>query len=417
MRGGIQKRGKDSWQLRLYIGLDEAQRKQFHVETFKGTRAQAEIRITEIRTSLQKGDYVPPSHQTLGEYLATWLKTYAKTNVTPRTFQSYEGLIRNHVTPALGSVEMPKLANNPLMIQSFYATLTEPGTRRDGRKGALSRQSILNVHRVLNEALSHAVKWQIIARNPCDAVSVPSPQRPEIQVLDVGPTIDLIEAARGTYLCVPIAVSVNGGLRRGEVLGLKWSDLNWETGALGVARSVEESSTSHVPASMFGEQPAASDAAKKPKRQLRIKETKGRDARVVTLSAFVVEMLREHLETQSAFRQSCGLQADSQGWIFPQPGKVDLWPPSAFSSTFFAFLRRRGLRHIRFHDLRHTAASQGFRVGMSVVEMQMRLGHKRASTTLDFYGHLLGDPNREVAEKLEKVHREEVEKRQKQPLM
>ena len=382
-----------------------------------GQSRQAEVRITEIRTSLQKGDYVPPSHQSLAQYLETWLQTYAKTNVTARTFQSYEAIIRNHIAPALGSFEMPKLANNPLVIQTFYASLTEPGIRKDHRKGALSRQSILNIHRVLAEALSHAVKWQIIARNPCDAVAVPSPQRPEIQVLDVGPTVDLVEAARGTYLRAPIAVSVNGGLRRGEVLGLKWSDLNWESGALNVARSVEESSASHVPGSMLGEEPQPSNGEKKATRRLRIKDTKGHDVRVVTLSTFVLEVLQEHMDSQCAFRQSCGLKLDPCGWIFPQPGTINLWPPSAFSSTFFAFLRRRKLPHIRFNDLRHTSASQSFRGGMSVVEVQMRLGHKRASTTLDFYGHLLGDPNREVADKLEKVYREEVEKREKRRLM
>src|SRR5262245_2905360 len=123
---------------------------------------------------------------------------------------------------------------------------------------------------------------------------------------------------------------------------------------------------------MYGEepeqlqQPGTREHSRKPKRRLRIEETKGRDAHVVTLSEFVIEILREHLDTQSVFREACGLKPDPQGWMFPQPSTVELWPPAAFSSTFFAFLRRRKLPHLRFHDLRHTSASQSFRVGMSV---------------------------------------------------
>src|SRR5262249_39556137 len=151
---------------------------------------------------------------TLTDYLNRWLSEYAKHNVAPKTFERYDEIVRLHLIPALGGHRLPAL--RPLHIQECYSVALRSG-RGDG-KGGLSARTVLHHHRILREALHQAVRWQLLARNPADAVDPPRAQRPEMRALDEAETATLVKVARGTQLYLPVLLAVTTGLRRGEIL-------------------------------------------------------------------------------------------------------------------------------------------------------------------------------------------------------
>src|SRR5262249_1889634 len=153
-----------------------------------------------------------------------------------KTFQEYEGYVRGQITPALGHHPLAKL--QPLHIQGFYSQALQNGRKRGG--GGLSAQTVLHLHRILHRALEQAVKWQLLARNPCDAVEPPRPERKEMKVLDATLTLRLLDAARGGRLHMPILLAVTTGMRRGEVLALRWEDVDLQAGTLSVRQSLEQ---------------------------------------------------------------------------------------------------------------------------------------------------------------------------------
>lgn len=158
---------------------------------------------------MNMGSFVVPSRMTVDEYLEHWLSDYAKVNVTAKTFERYEEIVKKHLVPNLGHHVLAKL--QPLHNQAYYSQALQNG-RRDG-KGGLSAQTVLHHHRILREALQQAVKWQLLARNPADAVEPPRPKRREMRALDEHQTARLLDAARGHRLYIPILLAVTTGMR------------------------------------------------------------------------------------------------------------------------------------------------------------------------------------------------------------
>jgi integrase len=173
---------------------------------------------------------------TVKDYLGRWLANYARMNVAAKTFERYSEIVQLHLVPALGHHGLGKL--QPLHIQACYSNAILSG-RRDGR-GGLSPQTVLHHHRVLREALRHAVKWQLIARNPADAVEAPRPQRREIESLDVKEATRLLEASAESPLALLVLLALGTGLRRGELLALRWKDVDLGANRLAVRQAIEQ---------------------------------------------------------------------------------------------------------------------------------------------------------------------------------
>ncbi len=210
-------------------------------------------------------------------------------------------------------------------------TKNPDGTESEEVNRGLSPQTVLHHHRVISEALRTAVKWGLLTINPADAVMPPKPTRREPKVLTEAQTETLLAAVKGTRLYLPVVLAVGSGLRRGELLALRWSDCDLETGKITVMRTLSEGRE-------FG---------------LAFKEPKSRTSRrVVTLPSFALEALKEHKKAQAAHRLEVGPGYKDQGLVLPAEDGSP-WAPNLLSGAFAAMIRRLDLPRVRLHDLRH----------------------------------------------------------------
>lgn len=361
MRGSIRKQGRDTWQIRYYV--DGKQRS----ETVRGKKADAQARLAAVLHQLQTGEYVEPAKLSLGEYLSRWLAS-VKPSVRPTTYDSYETMVRRHIAPALGSVPLAKVT--PLHIQQLLA-----GVRRaDGREGPLSARTVRYVFTVLHMALDRAVKWQLLARNPCDAVEPPRPERYELQLWTPDQACAFLEHVADDRLYPLYLLAVTSGLRRGELLGLRWQDLDLDAGGANVRQAVVA----------VGGKPVVAP----------VKTARGR--RTVALSPTALGALRQHRKRVAEEKLLLGPDYHDFDLVFPYPdGRPHC--PNALAKKFARVVASAGLPRIRFHDLRHLHATLLLRQGIHPKVVADRLGHFSAAFTLDTYSHAGLDLQREAA--------------------
>ncbi|MHB8804604.1 MAG: tyrosine-type recombinase/integrase [Coriobacteriia bacterium] len=374
MKGHVRKRGS-----RWYVVLEqprtsEGKRRQKWISA-GDTKKQAEQLCAKLVHQLDTGGYVEPSKMTLAQYLDHWLEASAKPTTVAKTYERYAEIAHLYIGPKLGHIPLAKL--QPLHIQTYYSEELASGSRRGN--GGLSPQTVLHHHRVLHRALAQAVKWQMLARNPADAVEPPKPQRREMQALSAKQARELIDVLEGTQLHMPVLLAVLTGLRRGELLGLRWKDIDFERASLTVRRSLQQTSDG-----LYFKEP----------------KTKG-SKRTVALPANAVAALRSHKSLQAQVRLKLGPAYQDQGLVFAD----DLgnpWKPDSFTSNFRAASRRAGF-HIRFHDLRHTHATMLLEQGVHPKIVSERLGHSNIGITLDTYSHVLPNMQETAAAAIERA--------------
>ena len=224
----------------------------------------------------------------------------------------------------------------------------------------------MHFHRLLHKALAQAVKWQLLVRNPLDAVEPPRAERREMRALDENETATLLGLLGASRLHMAVMLAVTTGLRRGEILGLRWSNVDLAKGTITVVQSLEQT-----------------------KEGLRFKSPKThRSRRSLALPAIAIEALRSHRAKQARERLALGPAYDDHDLVCPRPGGAP-WPPDMFSTTFAASVRRSGMKLFRFHDLRHSHASQLLKAGVHPKVVSERLGHAGIGITLDTYSHVL----------------------------
>jgi integrase len=385
MTGSLKQRSEGSWSIIISLGKDPVTgKKKQHWSTFRGNKKQAQAELTKLINELNTGAYIQPSKLTVADYLDRWLNDYAKSNVSGKTFERYAEILRLQIIPAMGSHPLAKL--QPLHIQSYYSQALLNG-RRDG-KGGLSPQTVLHHHRVLREALSRAVKWQLLIRNPADAVEPPRPARNEMHAIDETGTAWLLEVARGTRLYLPVLLAVTTGMRRGEFLAIRWSDINLQTGSAAVRRSIEQTNET-----------------------IKFKSPKGRKGRAIALLPITVDALKMHRHFQDTHKQLLGTAyaADEDLVCAREDGSI--WNPDTFTADFAKLARKAGLK-IRLHDLRHSHATQLLGQGIHPKIVSERLGHSTVGITLDIYSHVLPGMQEDAALKMDNVLHRAIQKRQ-----
>jgi integrase len=383
MRGHIRKRSRASWAIVIDLGRDPGGKRRQKWHTVHGTKQDAERELANLLNSIHKGDYVEPSKMTVSDYLSNWLAEYAKLNVSPKTYERYMDIISKNILPALGEYHLSKL--RPLHIQSFYTDALTQG-RKDGR-GGLSAQTVLHFHRVLRKALQQAVKWQLLARNPTEAVEAPRPQRKEMHAVDETGTARLLHAVEGMRLYMPVLLAVMTGMRRGEILALRWQDTDLEKGKIAVRRSLEQTRDG-----------------------LRFKQPKtGKGMRSIALPGIAVQTLRRHKIAQAQERLRLGPAYEDNDLVCPRLDGGP-WAPDSLSTAFAGLIRRSDLPRVRFHDLRHSHATQLLRHGIHPKVVSERLGHSKVGITLDTYSHVLPGMQEEAASKVDAALRVAMEK-------
>jgi integrase len=306
---------------------------------------------------------------TVIEFLEQWLGTIRE-SVRPKTLHQYTQIARGHIAPRLGSIKLKDL--RPDQIQALYNEELDKG---------VSARTVLLTHSVLHKALNQALKWGLIGRNPAQAVSRPKASRKEMRVFTSDEARTFLSAAEGTRYRALFHLALHTGMREGELLGLKWDDLDWVTRQLQVKRQLQV-----MPGKgMFFAEP---------------KTAAGR--RTIVLGKSMVKKLREHLGNQDQDRQQAGEKWQENGLIFP----TTIGTPMAARNMYEDFrklLKRIGLPVIRFHDLRHTAATLMLQQGIHPKIVQERLGHADISMTLNIYSHVLPSMQEEAAEKLDEL--------------
>ncbi len=302
---------------------------------------------------------------TLSEYLNTWLENYARSNVGNKTYETYKRIVDLNIGPHIGDVKLGDL--RPLQIQSFYSMLLRCGKQNGS---GLSPLSVQHVHRMLRKALHQAVRWELIHRNPADGADSPRVPRNEMNALDRDGLSRLLAALRGNKLYLPVLIAATTGMRRGEILALRWCDVDLDAGTLRVARSLQQISTG-----------------------LEFKEPKSaRGRRNISLAKATVDALRA---------RKAELDTGPDGLIVCRPDGTP-WPPDQLSVEFHVFAHRNGFS-IRFHDLRHTHASNLLRDGIPVNVVSQRLGHAEPAITLNVYSHVLPGMQEEAALRVDEM--------------
>ena len=390
VKGHLVKRSETSWSLVFDIGLDEQGKRKQKWVTVQGTKKEAEKELNRLLHEMNSGTYIEPSRMTLAEYLEYWLEHYAKTNVAAKTLEGYAEFIRLYIVPQLGKHPLAKLQT--AHIQAYYTYAQQQGRRRI--VGGLSARSVLHQHRVLREALNQAVKWQFISKNPADAVVPPRAERTEMKVLDEAQMARLLAAAEGTRFYLPILLAVTTGLRRGEILGLRWEDINLSTGMLSVRQALGQT-----------------------RQGLQFKPPKTtKSRRGVSLPALVVEALRRHQEQQQQEKALMGPAYEDRDLVIAapdgQPGT-----PNALTKGFGALLVRKQLPRVRFHDLRHSHATQLLRHNIHPKVVSERLGHSTVNLTLDTYSHVLPGMQEEAALRVDSALRSALKENAKETVV
>ncbi len=352
-RGSIRQRSADAWQLRAYVGTDHQGKSRYKVETVRGTRADADRRLRSLMDEIDRGSH-RSADRSVGELIDAWLEAHPPTQGAPHTH------INRYIRPELGRIKLSRL--DPATIDGFYGRL-----RRGGVKGhPLSATYVRRIHTTLNVILTQGVKWSWLARNPAEQASPPTGHRQAPEPPDAAQVRLLLEEAARTNppLHAYLRVAAACGPRRGELAGLRRSDLDHQAGEIVFRRSIVLNETGTVTVKPY---------------------TKTGGQRRVALDPATLTALQVLQIAQGEQAAMFGVELDPDPWLFSFDIRADQPPrPDAFTRAFGRARHRLGLK-IRLHDLRHYHATSLLTAGVDVRTVAGRLGHANPSTTLSVY--------------------------------
>ena len=369
MRGYVRKRGKDSYSIAVSLGRDPATGKYKYVwEGVRGTRKDAERRLSEVLHRLDTGAFLCPSKTTVADYLRRWLQEYVRPNLSPRGFERYESIARVHLIPDLGAVALTQL--RPEHLQRLYASKLDKG---------LSPRSVRYQHVVLHKALETAMKWGLVVRNVADGVDVPRSRRKDMETWSEFEVRHFLEVAKDSPYYALFHTALYTGMRRGELLGLRWRDVGVQE--IHVNRTLHQLRDGSY---VFTEPKSA------------------KSRRTIDLSPSSILTLAEHRERQEGVRTVMGIPRKQDDFVFSTLEGKPL-RPNTISRAWTMLAARAGLRAIRLHDARHTHASLMLKQGVHPKIVQERLGHGSIQVTLDTYSHVAPGLQRAAAESFDKL--------------
>jgi integrase len=318
-----------------------------------------------------------------------WMTEYAKMKLAPKTVQRYEDFLKR-INPAIGHIKLNDL--KPIHLNAFYRNLEEddmkmvPKHGTKGKavyKGKLAAKTILEHHRLISKILSTAVKWLIIENNVASRADPPKPVHHEVESLDEVEVREMfcLLAAEPIQYRTMIMLLVYTGMRRGELAGLEWKDVDFDKKQISVVRSSQ----------YIGN------------KQLIAKEPKTHSGhRKITIGVGVCTLLQEYKRWQSENRLKLGDQWANTDRLFTQWNGAPIYPDT-ISAWFTDFIHRKGLRKVSLHSLRHTHATLLISEGTDIRTVSSRLGHAQTSTTLNIYAHALKSKDAEAAERLDNL--------------
>ena len=378
MRGHIKKRSKDSWSIVVDMGPDpETGKRRQQWVTVRGSKRDAEARLNDIFHSKATGTYVKPHRMTVAVFLKEWLRDHAHLNCTPRTAERYESIVNTHLIPALGYIRLISL--EPRDIQNHYTEALTNG-RADGT-GGLSPTTVVQHHRILHKAFNHAVRQGLLIRNPADQVDPPRAKNKRMTVLSPNEVTRMLESSRDSQFGILYRTAVGTGMRRGELFGLQWGQVDLDLGYIYVLHSLDYLASQ------------GTYLLKEPKTSY--------GKRQIALSPSLSISLREHRQREIESKALLGTTLKDSDFVFARHDGLPL-VPSTVTVKFKQMLLTAGLPEIRFHDLRHTHATLMLLAGVHPKIVSERLGHASIVITLDLYSHVIPGMQEAAAEKFDR---------------
>ncbi len=425
MTGSIEWRGNSC---RLIVSCGVKDKKQIKkARTVKVTgrtdaekRKEAERALAEFTVEIERGLVIDGKKITFKDFVERWLKDYAETNLAPKTLFRYKEILDSRIIPSLGHIKIDQL--RPTHIIEFENMLREDGIRKDGRVGGLSEKTILQHHRIISSILNDAVQWQAIFSNPAARVKPPKVKKNQAKCFDEDQMLILLDALDQLPLDflkyrVIVDLALGTGLRRGEIMGLEWKDINLDLCTLEVRQASQYL-------------PGQGCFIKDPKNET--------SKRLISVPAATIALLKKWKAQQAAQRLKVGdlwhdknEKGEEECWVFitwdghrMHPDTISKWFPEFVRKIMIhkacnGFMQKEDYCHhcdkkvtqkdiirlpkLSFHSLRHTSATLLIAEGTDIREVSGRLGHSNTSTTGDIYAHFLKKADQAAAEKLDNL--------------
>jgi len=359
--GSIRKRKDGRWEGRYTAGRNPETGKPIYKNVLGKTQAETKAKLKQAIQENIEVDTVKAEQYTVGQWMDVWFENYAKIKVRPSSHQTYKGYIENHIKPNIGKIPLIKLSS--LQLQKLYKKLLAGGRVDRIESKGLSVKTVRNIHQIIFSALNLAKEQKLISCNPAESCALPKLEHQEMKTIPAEQLASFLQEAKESGVFEMYYIELATGLRRGELLGLKWEDLDLDQGSLRVQRQVSRINGEVVEAPL---------------------KTKN-SYRTISLGADAVEILKEQ-------RKKCG----NSPYVFPSPTGGPISPDSVLN-MLHRVLKRAGLPEVRFHDLRHTFATLALQNGVDIKTVSGMLGHYSAGFTLDTYAHVTTAAQRQAA--------------------
>ncbi len=365
--GNIRKRKDGRWEGRYTAGYDQETGKRIIKNVLCKTQAEVKEKLKTAISESQQLDVSKAGAYTVSSWMKMWYEVYAEPRIRPNTKAYYTNYIENHIIPGIGSVPLEKLTT--IQIQRFYNNLQKSGRVQrknfpELRDKSLSPRVVRGVHTLLHNCLEQAVAERLILTNPAQGCKLPQLEKKEMKILPQEKIGMYLAEAERRGLLAAFYLELTTGLRRGELLGLKWTDVDLDRGVLKIQRAISRQNGKVVEAPL-----------------------KTKNAyRTLPMSADAIDVLMQQ-------RRKTG----NSEWVFPSPTGGPMSPDSVLH-MLQRVLKRAGLPRIRFHDLRHTFATMALQNGVDVKTVSSMLGHYSAGFTLDTYAHVTTDAQLKAAQ-------------------
>lgn len=363
--GNIRKRKDGRWEGRYTAGHDPVTGKQVFKNVLGKSQAEVREKLKKALEDAQKVDFSRTGKYTVEQWMKEWFENVCKIKVRPSSHQTYRGYIDHHIAPNIGKIPLEKLST--MDLQKLYRKLMRNGrverTEAEHQPKGLSAKTVRNINQVISSAMDSAVAQKIITENPCKNVSLPKTEHKEMQTIPAEQLQAFLTEAKATGVYEMYYIELATGLRRGELLGLKWQDIDWKNGVIKVRRQVARVDGEIVEAPL---------------------KTKN-SYRTVSISLQAVEVLKRQ---KAKTNDQC---------VFPSPNGGPTSPDS-MNNMLKRVLERAGIPKVRFHDLRHTFATIALQSGVDIKTVSGMLGHFSAGFTLDTYAHVTTSAQKEAAQ-------------------
>jgi integrase len=371
MKGHIRQRSPGHWAIIFDINRDGARRRKWH--SFRGTKKEAEAERARLIVAMNEGAYVEANKLTVGKFLLDRIAQWeAAKRITPKSAERYRELANNQVLPFIGEKRLQTL--KAIDIENWHNTLIASGHKKG--KGGVSVRTVGHAHRLLSKAIREAQKFDLVVKNVAATEKPPKVDGDEVQIVSAARLRELMEKIKGHEIEPIVTLATFTGLRRGEILALRWKNVDLDKKVLQVREALEQTRTHGI----------------------RFKAPKSKAGRRdVTMPDVVVDTLRQHRIKQLELRAKLGLgRLSDDDLLFVGLNGGPIGPKHFSANIWIRFAAEIGMSEVTFHSLRHTHASQLIAAGVDVVTISKRLGHSNPSITLKVYAHLFANDDRKA---------------------